>query len=128
MTIQPKDPAMIVTEILPDELTNAKTVSRGRLVMRRFFRRRLATVGLVVVALLFLRPGPFWWALIMLASAGVFAAEMFNTAIEHLADHLHPGIHPHIRAVKDCAAAGVLIASLGAIAVAVALVVHLIKN
>jgi diacylglycerol kinase (ATP) len=80
----------------------------------------------VVVALLILRPGPFWWALIMLASAGVFAAEMFNTAIEHLADHLHPEIHPHIRAVKDCAAAGVLIASLGAIAVAVALVVHLI--
>ncbi|HXA93813.1 MAG TPA: diacylglycerol kinase, partial [Steroidobacteraceae bacterium] len=82
----------------------------------------------VVVALLILRPGPFWWALIMLASAGVFAAEMFNTAIEHLADHLHPEIHPHIRAVKDCAAAGVLIASLGATAVAVALVVHLIKN
>ena len=27
-----------------------KTVSRGRLVFRRFFRRRLATVGLVVVA------------------------------------------------------------------------------
>jgi undecaprenol kinase len=79
----------------------------------------------VVVALLILRPGPFWWALVLLASAGVFAAEMFNTAIEHLADHLHPEIHPHIRAVKDCAAAGVLIASLGAVAVAVALVVHL---
>ncbi len=53
MTIQPKDPAMVVTEIVQDEPTNAKTVSRGRLVMRRFFRRRLATVGLVVVALLF---------------------------------------------------------------------------
>ncbi len=64
----------------------------------------------------------------MLASAGVFAAEMFNTAIELLADHLHPEIHPHIRAVKDCAAAGVFIASLGAIAVAVALVVHLINK
>ena len=51
---------------------------------------------------------------------------MFNTAIEHLADHLHPDIHPSIRAVKDCAAAGVLLASLGAMAVAVALVVHLI--
>jgi undecaprenol kinase len=50
---------------------------------------------------------------------------MFNTAIEHLADHLHPEIHPHIRTVKDCAAAAVLIASLGAVAVAVALVIHL---
>ncbi len=80
---------------------------------------------LVVVALLILHPGPLWWALVLLASASVFAAEMFNTAVEHLADHLHPEVHPHIRVVKDCAAAGVLIASLGAVAVAVALVVRL---
>ena len=82
----------------------------------------------VVIALIVLHPGPFWWALVMLASAGVFAAELFNTAIEHLADHLHPEIHPSIRVVKDCAAAGVLVASLGAVGVGVALVVHLIKN
>jgi undecaprenol kinase len=80
----------------------------------------------VVIALLLLRPGPFWWALVMLASAGVLAAEMFNTAIEHLVDHLHPEIHPRIGVVKDCAAAGVLIASLGAVAVMVALAVHLL--
>jgi undecaprenol kinase len=82
----------------------------------------------VVIALLILRPGPFWWALVMLASAGVLAAEMFNTALEHLVDHLHPEIHPRIAVVKDCAAGGVLIASLGAVAVMVALVVHLLKN
>ena len=82
----------------------------------------------MVIALLILRPGPFWWALVMLASAGVLAAEMFNTALEHLVDHLHPEIHPRIGVVKDCAAAGVLIASLGAVAVMVALVVHLLKN
>jgi diacylglycerol kinase (ATP) len=82
----------------------------------------------VVIALLILRPGPFWWALVMLASAGVLAAEMFNTALEHLVDHLHPEIHPRIGVVKDCAAAGVLIASMGAVAVMVALVVHLLKN
>jgi diacylglycerol kinase (ATP) len=80
----------------------------------------------VVIALLILRPGPFWWALVMLASAGVLAAEMFNTAVELLVDHLHPEIHPRIGVVKDCAAAGVLIASLGAVAVMVALVVHLL--
>jgi undecaprenol kinase len=91
-------------------------------------RIQVGAFVILVVALLILRPGPFWWALMMLASAGVLAAEMFNTAIEHLADHLHPELHPHIRAVKDCAAAGVLIASLGATAAAVALVVHLVKN
>ena len=80
----------------------------------------------MVIALLILRPGPFWWALVMLASAGVLAAEMFNTAVEHLVDHLHPEIHPRIGVVKDCAAAGVLIASLGAVAVMVALVIHLL--
>jgi diacylglycerol kinase (ATP) len=80
----------------------------------------------VIITLLILRPGPFWWALVMLASAGVLAAEMFNTAVEHLVDHLHPEIHPRIGVVKDCAAAGVLIASLGAVAVMVALVVHLL--
>jgi undecaprenol kinase len=79
-----------------------------------------------VVAMLILQPGPFWWALVMLASAGVLAAELFNTAIEHLADHLHPEVHPHIRIVKDCAAAAVLVAVLGALAVGFALLVHLL--
>jgi diacylglycerol kinase (ATP) len=80
----------------------------------------------VIVALLILQPGALWWGLVLLASAGVFAAEMFNTAVEHLADHLHPEVHPSIRIVKDCAAAGVLIASLGAVAVGVALAAHLL--
>jgi diacylglycerol kinase (ATP) len=75
-----------------------------------------------------LRPGPFWWGLVMLASASVLAAEMFNTAIEELVDHLHPEVHPRIGVVKDCAAAGVLIASLGAVGVMVALLVHLLAH
>jgi len=82
----------------------------------------------VIVAMLWLRPGALWWALVMLASAGVFATELINTAIEHLADHLHPEVHPQIRVVKDCAAAAVLIAVLGAMGVGVALAVHLITN
>jgi undecaprenol kinase len=77
-----------------------------------------------VVVLLILRPGPLWWGLVLLASSGVVAAELFNTAVEHLADHLHPEVHPSIRVVKDCAAAAVLIAVLGAAAVGVALVIH----
>jgi undecaprenol kinase len=89
-------------------------------------RIQVGAFVLVVITLLVLRPGALWWALVMLASAGVLAAEMFNTAIEHLVDHLHPEIHPQIGVVKDCAAAGVLIASLGAVAVMVALVVHLL--
>jgi len=73
--------------------------------------------------LVWLRPAPLWWAIAALTVAFVLAAELLNTAIEHLADHLHPELHPRIKIVKDCAAAAVLVASLGALAVAAAFVV-----
>ena len=79
----------------------------------------------VVVALTAVRVEPVWWALVMLACALVFTAELFNTALENLADHLHPEIHPRIRVVKDCAAAAVLLAVCFAGTVGIALVVHL---
>jgi diacylglycerol kinase (ATP) len=80
------------------------------------------------VVLLVLRPPAVWWALVLLASAAVVAAELFNTAIEHLADLLHPQQSPAIRLVKDCAAAAVLIAVLGALGVAAALLVYLLSG
>src|SRR6202012_5547808 len=40
----------------------------------------------VVVALTAVRVEPVWWALVMLACALVFTAELFNTALENLAD------------------------------------------
>ena len=92
------------------------------------FRFQAGAFILVVLALLALQPEPLWWALVLLASASVLAAELFNTAIEHLADHLHPQVHPSIRVVKDCAAAAVLVAVLGAVAVGAALVVHLLSR
>jgi len=80
----------------------------------------------VVITLLVLRPSAAWWGLVLLASTGVISAELINTAVEHLADHLHPALHPQIRIVKDCAAAAVLVAVLGALAVAGALAAHLL--
>ena len=82
---------------------------------------------LLVVALVLLEPEPLWWALALLASGAVIAAELFNTAVERLADELHPQDSPGIAVVKDCAAAAVLIAVLGALGVAAALLVHLIS-
>ena len=90
------------------------------------FRIQAGIFILVIVAMLILRPGPVWWGLVLFASASVLAAELLNTAVEHLADHLHPEIHPSIRVVKDCAAAAVLMAVLGAVGVAAALAVHLL--
>ncbi len=83
---------------------------------------------LVVIALIILRPAPLWWAVVILSNAGVLAAELLNTAVEHLADQLQPEQHPQIRIVKDCAAAGVLLMVLGALAVALALLIELIRR
>ncbi len=52
MTTQPTEPLLIVEG--NDVTTDAPVVGRGRLVLRRFLRRRMATVGLVVIALMFL--------------------------------------------------------------------------
>jgi undecaprenol kinase len=90
------------------------------------FRFQVFAFAVVVIACAFLRLEPIWWVMVSLTSALVMAAELFNTALEHLADHLHPQMHPRIRIVKDCAAAGVLIASCAALAVGIALIVHLI--
>ena len=94
----------------------------------RSVRLEAMLLALVAVALVVLRPGPLWWAAVMLASAAVLAAELLNTAIEALADHLSPEVHPQIRIVKDCAAAAVFVAVSGAIGVGIALAVHLLRR
>ena len=91
----------------------------------RSMRFHLLALAGVLVALIVLAPSAEWWALVGLASAAVITTELINTAIEHLADHLHPEEHPTIAIVKDCAAAAVLVSSIAAIIVAVALAVHL---
>jgi diacylglycerol kinase len=54
------------------------------------------------------------WALVVTQIGLVWMAEAFNTAIEKLADVVSPEHHPTIKAVKDLAAGGVLMASLAA--------------
>ena len=91
-------------------------------------RIQLAMLAVAILVLCVFRPEPIWWALIALSAASVIAAELLNTAIEHLADHLHPDSHSRIQLVKDCAAGAVLVASCGAFAVGIALIVHLVKT
>jgi diacylglycerol kinase (ATP) len=57
------------------------------------------------------------WALVALAVASVWAAELMNTAIEALTDLASPGYHPLAGKAKDIAAGAVLLAALGALAV-----------
>ncbi|OWW20131.1 diacylglycerol kinase [Noviherbaspirillum denitrificans] len=74
-----------------------------------------ALVGLIVTA-----APPVWWAIGILVIGLVLVAELVNSALETLSDLLHPAHHPEIRAVKDIAAGAVLVASVIALAVALA--------
>jgi undecaprenol kinase len=96
--------------------------------MERSLKFQAGALAVMIIVLIAARPEPLWWALVALASSAVIAAELFNTALECLADLLHPEHHAQIRIAKDCAAAAVLVAALGALAVAAALLVHLTQH
>jgi undecaprenol kinase len=98
------------------------------LAAERSVRIHLLALAAAIAVLVYLRPAPVWWALILLTGSAVIAAELFNTALETLADHLHPELHPQIRIVKDCAAAAVLVLAVGALCVAAALALSLIAR
>ncbi len=59
------------------------------------------------------------WLLITLVICGVWAAELFNTALEKLVDIVQPEHDIRVKFVKDVAAGAVLFMSIAAIAVAV---------
>ena len=61
------------------------------------------------------------YALLFFVFGVVLAAEIFNTAIERLADQASPGYSRLVRTIKDMASGGVLAASLGAAGVGVCL-------
>jgi undecaprenol kinase len=94
---------------------------RHGLATERSLRLQALALACLLVLLLVIRPAPVWWAIGLLSSAVVIAAELFNTALEQLADHLHPGQHAQIRNAKDSAAAAVLVLAGGAVAVLAAL-------
>ncbi len=68
------------------------------------------------------------WALLVLASSAVLAAEAFNSSIEFLCDYSSKEYHANIKKTKDLAAAGVLITSIGAFAIGLLIFLpHLIR-
>lgn len=54
------------------------------------------------------------WLWICVAIVLVWSAEALNTALEQLADAVHPQRHPGIGRAKDLAAGAVLVAAIGA--------------
>lgn len=80
-------------------------------------RVHCCAVMLVLYFCLFFKPNRMELALLMLCFSSVIGAEAVNTAVEALADRLHPDIHPAIRLAKDAAAGAVLVAALASVLV-----------
>jgi diacylglycerol kinase len=57
------------------------------------------------------------YGLLIFAIGLVFAAELFNSALENMADHLNPEQHENIKKVKDLSAAAVLVSAITAFAI-----------
>jgi diacylglycerol kinase len=81
--------------------------------MQRHIIIAILTLGLFA----WLGVASIWWALIVLCIGLILAAELANSAIESLIDHLHPERHEQIGHVKDMLAAMVLILSISAVTI-----------
>ncbi len=68
------------------------------------------------------------WMLQILAFGLVLAIEGLNTAVEKIADFIHPEFHDRIGFIKDIAAGAVLFAAFSAIAVAAIIYIPKIVN
>ena len=82
-----------------------------------------ATFG-VVAGGIFFGISRIEWIGVALAIALVWTAEAVNTAIEAVCDAASPDFHPLVARTKDVAAAGVLIAACGAVAVGLLVFAH----
>ena len=75
----------------------------------------------VVVAGAVLRLPAAAWAIVFITIALVVTAELLNAAIETVVDLVSPDDHPLAKRAKDIAAAAVLVAVTGAVAVGICL-------
>ncbi len=85
----------------------------------RNLKIHLTATAVVVAAGFFFDIERWEWVAALICIGVIWAAEMLNTAVEHLSDFVHPDHHEKIGRVKDIAAGGVMLMALIAVAVAV---------
>jgi len=88
---------------------------RNLLVYEHNSRIHLVAAILAAVLGIVLHISLWQWAILAIVIFMVFIAEIFNSAIEKLADVVSPGSHEEIKKVKDYCAAAVLLASILAV-------------
>jgi diacylglycerol kinase (ATP) len=70
---------------------------------------QLVIAGMVIIAGISLKVTPIEWCLLLFCIGLVLALEAVNTAIEKMADTLHPGKNEGIGKAKDASAGAVLV-------------------
>ena len=90
---------------------------RNLLVYEHNSRIHLGVAILAVILGIILHISLWQWAVLAIAVFCVFIAEIFNSAIENLADAVSPEYDDAIKKVKDYCAAAVLLASILAVIV-----------
>lgn len=86
---------------------------------------QLLVVFIVTIAGFYFNISKTEWLIQLVMIAMVMSVEGANTAIEHMADFIHPEQHPKIGRIKDVGAGAVFIASI--VAIIVACVIYLPK-
>jgi len=89
----------------------------------RSFRNHVFGLAAMVATLSIIQPKLLWWGLALMASLTAISFEMLNSALESLADHLHPDHHPKIGKVKDLACGAVIVSSFGLLFIGIAMIV-----
>ena len=89
--------------------------------LERNARIHTGATALVIIAGLVTRLHAWQWVAVFIMVGMVWSMELINTALEILADKVHPQEHPLIGAAKDASAGAVLVSAF--VAVLVALIV-----
>lgn len=78
------------------------------------FAVHFAAAGLTVLVAALLQVNRTEWCILLLCITAVLTAEMFNSALEHLARAVDPSENRHLGSALDIGSAAVLTVSLGA--------------
>lgn len=91
------------------------------------FKIELGAAVLAIIASWLLDISRVEFAIVVFVIFFILSVEALNTSLEEICDKFHPDHDPHIAKIKDLAAAAVLLAVIGSIAVALLIFIpHLV--
>src|SRR5262245_5287962 len=107
---QPESKPRTWYEKFRDAFRGVRSGTRGQ----KSFQVHLFMTAAVVVAAAIMRMDLWQWSILLLCIGGVLTAEMFNSALEHMAKVIDKDHNPELGEALDTASAAVLFACIGA--------------